>query len=165
MVGEAKLILKETLTNRGTLDQVKARVRAEVFHALNDPNEVPPPMSNENMLINELILEYLEYNRYKYTESVLMAESGQSTPRLDRQFLTKELNLIEDKDSKSLPLIYSVLTHFTHGKPSHHGTSAGKQSLKGERSTTSKHFSSRTASSEDINSRLEEPVLLKGERT
>ncbi|XP_033121494.1 lisH domain-containing protein FOPNL-like isoform X2 [Anneissia japonica] len=101
-IQDLKSVLKETLENRGTLDQIKARVRAEVFHALNDTDEPRPPMSNENMLINELILEYLEYNSYKYTSSVLTAESGQPQPRLDRQFLTSELNLIENQESASL---------------------------------------------------------------
>ena len=34
--------------------------------------EDKPSLSNENMLINELIREYLEFNKYKYTLSVLM---------------------------------------------------------------------------------------------
>ena len=33
--------------------------------------EDKPSLSNENMLINELIREYLEFNKYKYTLSVL----------------------------------------------------------------------------------------------
>ena len=35
-------------------------------------SEDKPSLSNENMLINELIREYLEFNKYKYTLSVLM---------------------------------------------------------------------------------------------
>lgn len=58
---------------RGVMGQIKARVRAEVFHALDDQNDPRPPLSNENMLINELIKEYLEFNKYKYSASVLMA--------------------------------------------------------------------------------------------
>lgn len=67
------LVLKETLDNRGVLGQIKARIRAEVFSALDDQMDGRPPLSNENMLINELILEYLEFNKYKYTASVLGA--------------------------------------------------------------------------------------------
>lgn len=70
------LVLKETLENRGVLGQIKARIRAEVLRALDDQEEEKPSLSNENMLINELIREYLEFNRYKYTLSVLLTGEG-----------------------------------------------------------------------------------------
>lgn len=66
-------VIKETLENRGSLGQIKARIRAEVFSALDDQSEVKPPLSNENMIINELIREYLDFNKYKYSSSVLVA--------------------------------------------------------------------------------------------
>lgn len=97
--------LTETLEARGVLGDVKARLRAEIFQALNDdvscrcqlfPHDlataVPPrqgltskpldprpqtescpALSRENLLINELIREYLEYNKYKYTLSTMLA--------------------------------------------------------------------------------------------
>lgn len=68
--------LKEALEKRGVLGQIKANIRAEVFHALDDQSEPRPPLSRENLLINELVREYLEYNKYKYTASVLTAGSG-----------------------------------------------------------------------------------------
>ena len=67
------LVVQETLESRGALGQVKAKIRAEVFNALNDTSEPPPALSNENMLINELIREYLVFNKYKHAESVLHA--------------------------------------------------------------------------------------------
>lgn len=66
-------VIKETLENRGVLGQIKARIRAEVFNALEDQSEEKPPLSNENLLINELIREYLDFNKYKYSSSVLLA--------------------------------------------------------------------------------------------
>ena len=66
-------VVQDTLESRGVLGQVKARIRAEVFNALNDNSEAPPALTNENMLINELIREYLLFNKYKHTESVLQA--------------------------------------------------------------------------------------------
>ena len=66
-------VVKDTLENRGVLGQIKAKLRAEVFSALDDQSEARPPLSNENLLINELIREYLEYNSYKYASSVLTA--------------------------------------------------------------------------------------------
>ncbi|XP_047922327.2 centrosomal protein 20 isoform X6 [Anser cygnoides] len=72
-VVELKQALKEALEKRGVLGQIKANIRAEVFHALDDQSEPRPPLSPENLLINELVREYLEYNKYKYTASVLTA--------------------------------------------------------------------------------------------
>ncbi|XP_043568072.1 centrosomal protein 20 isoform X5 [Chiloscyllium punctatum] len=101
-VSELKGVLKETLAKRGVLGQLKARIRAEVFSALDDQSEPRPPLSHENLLINELIREYLEFNKYKYTASVLTAEAGQPEIPLDRQFLVNELNVIEDSSTKTV---------------------------------------------------------------
>ncbi|XP_011356710.1 lisH domain-containing protein FOPNL isoform X4 [Pteropus vampyrus] len=73
-VTELKAVLKDTLEKRGVLGHLKARIRAEVFNALDDESESRPSLSHENLLINELIREYLEFNKYKYTASVLIAD-------------------------------------------------------------------------------------------
>ncbi|XP_013032402.3 centrosomal protein 20 isoform X2 [Anser cygnoides] len=114
-VVELKQALKEALEKRGVLGQIKANIRAEVFHALDDQSEPRPPLSPENLLINELVREYLEYNKYKYTASVLTAEAGQPEVPLDRQFLVKELNILEDANAKSVPLLYGIICHFLRG--------------------------------------------------
>ncbi|KAM9101113.1 lisH domain-containing protein FOPNL isoform X2 [Sarcophilus harrisii] len=101
-VSELKAVLKDTLEKRGVLGQLRATIRAEVFNALDDQGEKPPPLSHENLLINELIREYLEFNKYNYSASVLTAESGQPVMPLDRQFLIKELNIYEDSNAKSV---------------------------------------------------------------
>lgn len=66
-------VVKDTLEDRGVLGQIKARIRAEVFHALEEDTEPAPPLGNENMFINELIREYFEFNKYKYSLSVMLA--------------------------------------------------------------------------------------------
>ncbi|XP_077172851.1 centrosomal protein 20 isoform X1 [Paroedura picta] len=108
-ITELKTVLKDTLEKRGILGQIKARIRAEVFNALDDQNELRPPLSHENLLINELIREYLEFNKYKYAASVLVAESGQPDVPLDRDFLVKELNLVEEPSSRAVPLLYGIV--------------------------------------------------------
>ncbi|KAK3091288.1 hypothetical protein FSP39_018675 [Pinctada imbricata] len=105
-------VIKETLENRGSLGQIKARIRAEVFSALDDQAEIRPPLSNENMIINELIREYLEFNKYKYSSSVLVAESGQPKAPLGREFLSRELNIREDRQTSTVPLLYGILSHY-----------------------------------------------------
>lgn len=109
---ELKDVIKDTLENRGVLGQIKARIRAEVFNSLNDQSEARPPLSSENMIINELVREYLEFNKYKYTASVLVAEAGQPKQPLDRVFLAEELNVEEDKNSGQVPLLYSLVAQF-----------------------------------------------------
>lgn len=104
--------MRETLESRGVLGQLKARIRAEVFSALDDQREPRPPLSHENLLINELIREYLEFNKYRYAASVLTAESGQPEVPLDRQFLANELKVTEDTSSKSVPLLYGLVSRF-----------------------------------------------------
>lgn len=69
--------MRETLERRGVLGQLKARIRAEVFGALDDQREQRPPLSHENLIINELIREYLEFNKYRHTASVLIAGEPQ----------------------------------------------------------------------------------------
>uniref|UniRef100_A0A3B3SHC7 Centrosomal protein 20 n=1 Tax=Paramormyrops kingsleyae TaxID=1676925 RepID=A0A3B3SHC7_9TELE len=117
--------LKEALEARGALAQLKARIRAEVFNALDDKSEPRPPLPRENLLINELIREYLEFNKYRYTASVLSAESGQPEVPLDRQFIANELNVVEDASASSVPLLYGLLSHFLSS-----GEKGGKVFLK-----------------------------------
>ncbi|KAH1183828.1 hypothetical protein KIL84_014444 [Mauremys mutica] len=138
-IAELKAVLKDTLEKRGALGQIKARIRAEVFNALDDQSEPRPPLSHENFLINELIREYLEYNKYKYTASVLTAESGQPEVPLDRQFLVHELNIVEDPNRKSVPLLYGIIAHFLHGsKGDIHDTFSKGSSLQFPRRNLSK---------------------------
>lgn len=79
--------LKETLERTGTLDTVRGILRADIYRCINDslkekehsssgPAPQPP---KENILINELIAEYLAFNGYLNTLSVLAAESGTSS--------------------------------------------------------------------------------------
>ena len=73
---DLKNVLRETLEQKGVLGKVKSQIRAEIFTALDADNSGKPPIPQENILINELIREYLEYNKYYNTCSVLVSESG-----------------------------------------------------------------------------------------
>ena len=88
-------VLRETLEQKGALNKVKAQIRAEIFTALDaDNNQGKPQLPQENILINELIREYLEYNGYYNTLSVLVTESGQPVdPPFDRNYMERKLQI------------------------------------------------------------------------
>lgn len=115
-VDELKKLIHENLERKGVLQEMKAKIRAEVFNSLNDKSVEKPELSNENLIVNELIREYFEYNNYKYSTAVLVAESGQPNIPLDREFLSQELDVRDDKETVKLPLLYSLVHHFSQRK-------------------------------------------------
>lgn len=108
-INELKDVLKESLEERGVLSEVRAKIRAEIFATLNDKNLAKPQLTNENLIINELIREYLIFNNYTHSLSVFLPESGQPEKQpFDRAFITKKLNVVEDSQSRQLPLLYGT---------------------------------------------------------
>ena len=83
-VNELKDALKETLEERGVLNQIRALMRQSIFEAIESDDKPKPKLTDENL-------------------------SGQPKEAFDRNFLAKELNILEDPSSKKLPLLYSVL--------------------------------------------------------
>ena len=106
-VEELKNALKETLEQKGVLNEIRAKMRQSIFEAIESDDKPQPKLSNENLIINTLIKEYLDYNNYLHTASVFQAESGQ--PKLDRNFITSQLNIIETNQSQQVPLLYSLI--------------------------------------------------------
>ncbi|KAL4240317.1 Centrosomal protein 20 [Mactra antiquata] len=157
---ELKDVIKDTLENRGVLGQIKARIRAEVFNSLDDHHEDKPPLSNENMIINELIREYLEFNKYKYSTSVMVAETGQPKQPLDRRFLAEELNIEEDRNSSQVPLLYSLVCQFMN-------RNRGKSTMSAmqNRGQSSKYLEEleNDIASGNVN-HITEPLVVKGGR-
>ncbi|CAM9405547.1 unnamed protein product [Chrysoparadoxa australica] len=107
---ELQQSIVESLSKRGVLAKVKASLRSEVFRSLEGDKAGAPPLSSENLLVNELIREYLEYNQYHSALSVFMEESGQpTTQNLDRAFIREELGVTESARNSKLPLIYGIV--------------------------------------------------------
>jgi lisH domain-containing protein FOPNL len=59
-VNELKEALKDTLQERGELSKIKAMMRAAIFEAIETDDKPKPKLSDENLIINELIREYLK---------------------------------------------------------------------------------------------------------
>jgi lisH domain-containing protein FOPNL len=107
---DLKNALKETLDSRGVLGDLKARIRAEIFNALDDQESARPRPSDENLVINEMIREYLIYNSYHHTLSVFLPESGQPEhPPFDRTYISRQMRVAEDHKSRSVPLLYGLV--------------------------------------------------------
>ena len=108
-VEELKNALKETLEQKGVLNEIRAKMRQSIFEAIESDDKPQPKLSNENLIINALIKEYLDYNNYLHTSSVFQAESGQPKDKLDRNFIASELNIVETNQSQKVPLLYSII--------------------------------------------------------
>jgi lisH domain-containing protein FOPNL len=113
--------LLHTLAAKGSLGQMKARIRAEIFSALDAQDDESaahrPPLSNTNLLLNELIREYLAFNQYRYTLGVFLPEANQpEVPPFDRSFISRELHVQENQHSVQIPLLYSIVALLQQGK-------------------------------------------------
>jgi len=109
-VNDLKAAIKDILQSNGTLNKIKAEIRESIYHAIETNDTIKPKLPEENLLINELIREYMHYNGYFHSASVFISESGQPEDSpLDRNFIAKELNVIESNTSKNIPLLYSLI--------------------------------------------------------
>ena len=96
------------LQENRVLGKISAEIRAEVSLLLNKDAERPRsiPLCRENMIINELIREYLERNGLHHTLSVFVPETGEPADPMDRNFLAHSLNIIPKGGT---PLINSLV--------------------------------------------------------
>ncbi|KAF0972988.1 hypothetical protein FDP41_008652 [Naegleria fowleri] len=133
---EIKDVLKDNLEKRGVLNKIRANLRAEIFKAfeqsedpantsLSEPQaefwlkkeQLRPQPSEMQFLINELIIEYLEYNHFDYSASVFKKECNQPEERFDHRFLAHELNLRttyeeieeEEEHQETIPLLFKII--------------------------------------------------------
>lgn len=106
-INEMKEVLKEHLEKNGSLNEIRSKLRSEIFNTLNNGQKPQQGLSNQNLIINELIREYLAFNNYNYTNSVLIPEAGQPEKPLERTIIANQLNIAESSESRQLPLLYS----------------------------------------------------------
>lgn len=106
---ELKQSLQAILQQTGDIDTAKALLRTSLYTALAQQQQNnAPQLSNTNLILNTLILEYLQYNGYVHTHSTLQVESNmQNNGTLPHELLAAQLNI---RDSNShVPLLYSIL--------------------------------------------------------
>ena len=106
---ELKAALRESLARRGVWNQMRAQMRAEVFSALDDPQDVRPGVPEANIVLNELIREYLAFNGYNHSLSVFLQEASCSAEALPRSLLAHQTQVGTTPSSGAdLPLLYAL---------------------------------------------------------
>ena len=151
-LADLKEAVSESLEASGAMDKLRARLRAEMFQVLDEGRTLPKPeLSNENLVMNEMIRDYLRFNGYTHTLSVFMPESGQpASERLpfDREFLAHELRIEDTKWSRQLPLLYVMLAQARSGGGRSRSSGSGVGNDDGEEVKISGKATDVTASSE-----------------
>ena len=74
-VKELKSALADTLEKKGVYAELRAKIRSEIFACLDEGDDVRPPVPDANLILNEVIREYLSFNGYGHTLSVFMSEA------------------------------------------------------------------------------------------
>ncbi|XP_045765538.1 centrosomal protein 20 [Maniola jurtina] len=123
-ISEKELLdaLKNLLKKTGHLNKFQAEIRAKVTEILqerqvsqNPDFQSPgaPKPTNEVLLINELIKEYLEWNGYLYTATVLTSEAAMPAAQKPRAELCAEVGVKDDDKSSALPLLANIVAAYT----------------------------------------------------
>ncbi|XP_054285208.1 uncharacterized protein LOC129001789 [Macrosteles quadrilineatus] len=117
MVSEEELmeILKTTLRDNGQYGRIKADLMNQLMNALGmDKQQLidtdkPQPPANIS-LVNQLILEYLNWAGYKFSEKMFTAEASVPATTTSRNDLKQELKLKECHHTEGLPLLLLLLS-------------------------------------------------------
>ncbi|CUV04869.1 unnamed protein product [Cryptosporidium hominis] len=120
---ELRSAVKSELEKKGVLSEVRARLMAEILYSLTEENDENKDQENcisdENLILNSLIYDYLVYNGYQSTGKVLLKESkmdsdstkGRSEYTNGKQILSNEelKNILRVEEKSDLPILYSLI--------------------------------------------------------
>ncbi|CAH1647249.1 unnamed protein product [Spodoptera littoralis] len=119
-ISEKELLtaIKDLLKKNGYLNKINAEVRAQVTELLQrrqtaGADTAPPTPTEEVLLVNELVREYLEWNGYLYTASVLVSEAAMPKDKRSRADLCTEVGVRDDEKSSALPLLSNIVAAYT----------------------------------------------------
>ena len=109
---DLKTAIRRKLESTGAIDAIKSRIRAEVFHSIEEKSIPLPDKPAEVYLAHEILKEFLTYFHLPNTLSVFLEESGQPTEmRTDRDFVAQEIGftLPPNDERDQLPLLIMIL--------------------------------------------------------
>ena len=115
--GDLVAAVKDALIRNGSLSQIKAKLRAEVYHALEDKTQAMPEKPKDVFLVSELIRDYLICTKHNCSLSVFCEESGQPMEmNVDREFLGAELGVNTINCDKNIPLLLLLVHNLVQKK-------------------------------------------------
>lgn len=141
IVAQSDLVeaVTEALKRKGVYGNIKAQLRAKVFHALEDKTVDVPEKPRDVFLASELIRDFLMSFDLQNTTSVFCEEMGQPPEMsVDRELIGGELGLNTKGSSSSVPLLMQLIQHLVKEKEERicrmHETNTGR-AIDGPRTT------------------------------
>jgi hypothetical protein len=119
LVTQSDLIdaIHEALDRKGITGQIKAQLRSEVFHTLEDKTVASPEKPRDVFIASELMREFLMSAKLQNTLSVFSEEFGQpSEMNVDREFIGGELGLNVVGCNEKIPLLVLIVQHLCNSK-------------------------------------------------
>lgn len=121
-VGDLSELVRENLERKGIISDLKGKIRAEIFHTLEEKSiSATPKPTGAIFLASQLIRDYLNEFELNNTASVFNEEAGQpSEARVDRHFLGEELGLNLKAPESKVPLLVLLVEYLQmkKGQPS-----------------------------------------------
>ncbi|KAL3319392.1 hypothetical protein Ciccas_001942 [Cichlidogyrus casuarinus] len=117
-IEEFKEMILRCMTSSGATDRIKANIQAELSNVMKVEHTLSVHKNEDDLIIESLISEYLNFKGYRYTEKVFNNEVGSDSNSLPRNSLTSMLNLRvllkkdtnqpQENTQKMLPLLYYI---------------------------------------------------------
>lgn len=113
-------VIRKELEKREILCKIKAEMMKEVLEVVrygdkSPINQLPSEdLKSPTHLMNQLVLEYLDWVNYFYSSDVLASESG-VTKRATRKELEGQLKSKKDFDAE-FPILYEMMMRFMKEK-------------------------------------------------
>lgn len=109
--------VQDAMKRRGLFSKLKAQVRAEVYHILEDKSVVMPEKPHDIFVVSELVKEFLSLLGLKNTLSVFCEEMGQPKEMaVDRGVIGAELGLNTLGTEPSVPLLMMIIEHLKRSR-------------------------------------------------
>ena len=116
--------MKQVLEEKGVLSELRAKLRAEIFESLQIGKELGVNNNKQNhktnasnmtqwnkkeLVINELILQYMSFHGLQHSHSVFMSETNynkRTKIKLESELL---INADEINENDNRPLLYDII--------------------------------------------------------
>lgn len=109
--------VKDALARRGVISSIKAKLRSEIFLALEEKDIPAPKKPDEVFLADEIIRDYLSSMKLENSSSVFCEESGQTRAEpVNRQLLCSQFGFKVERSMDDLPVLILLINHLLEVK-------------------------------------------------